>query len=127
MARRLEDIEPRINAGERRSENKEPIFVFNPFRRPEEFGISRFPDPRSPALIRGWFLFSAVSTTNRPSAASAARSFAASCPVFGFRGIQNSLDPFDVQSQLTGLGQGTIDATNQVADAVGVAQAEGRG
>ncbi len=43
------------------------------------------------------------------------------------RGIQNSLDHFDVLSQLTGLGQGTIDATNQVAYAVGVAQAEGRG
>src|SRR5271166_3807050 len=44
---------------------------------------------------------------------------ARSSPVFGFRGIQNSLDHFDVLSQLTGLGQGTIDATNQVAYAVG--------
>jgi len=50
-----------------------------------------------------------------------------SSPVFGFRGIQNSLDYFDVLIHLTGLGQATIDATNQVAYAVGVAQAEGQG
>ena len=50
-----------------------------------------------------------------------------SSPNFGFRGIQNSLDYFDVLIHLTGLGQATIDATNQVACAVGVAQAEGRG
>ena len=36
VARRLEDIEPQINAGERRSENKEPIVVLNPFCRPGE-------------------------------------------------------------------------------------------
>ena len=36
VARRLEDIEPRINAGERGSENEEPSVVLNPFRRPEE-------------------------------------------------------------------------------------------
>ena len=64
LARRLEDIEPPINTGERGSENEGPTGFLNPFSRPEEFSISPFADPRSPALIRGRFWCSPVSLAN---------------------------------------------------------------
>jgi hypothetical protein len=41
--------------------------------------------------------------------------------------FEDALDHADVLSQLTRAGQGTIDATNQIVDAIGMVQAEDRG
>ena len=41
--------------------------------------------------------------------------------------FEDALDHADVLSQLTRPGQGTIDATNQIVDAIGVVQVEDRG
>ena len=43
-----------------------------------------------------------------------------------FAGIANALGHADVLSQFTRPGQGTIDATNQMVDAIGMIQAEDR-